>query len=46
MYTPVHMASKIIRIKEGGKWKNIPWDGTFLAERKITTRCECKRCIQ
>lgn len=44
--TPVYMASKVIRIKEAGKWKNIPWDGTFTEERRIKSRCECKRCVQ
>jgi len=44
VYTPVYMSSKIIRIKAGGKWKNIPWDGTFTAERRIKTLCECSRC--
>ena len=44
VYTLVYMASKVIRIKEDGKWKNVPWDGSFSQERVIKTRCECKRC--
>lgn len=46
LYTSVYMASKVIRIKEAGKWKNIPWDGSFSDERRIKTRCECARCLK
>jgi hypothetical protein len=45
MYTPVYMASKVIRIKVGGKWKNVPWDGTLQLEQKIKSKCECARCV-
>ena len=44
VYTLVYMASKVIRIKENGKWKNVPWNGTVSQEREIKTRCECSRC--